>query len=88
MMTTYGLRNHEISQLELEEFFTVKVLEKTKTGAREVWPCYPEWTENWKLQTQQLPSINIDRSDSRTGHSVTKYLSTKRLFCLTNYVTL
>ena len=80
MMATYGLRNHEVFHLELDDFPIVKVLEDTKTGAREVWPCYPEWAENWELQTRQLPPIKLDRPNSKIGHSVTKYLSPKLPF--------
>ena len=42
MMATYGLRNHEVFHLDLDRFPIIRVKEDTKTGMREVWPCYPE----------------------------------------------
>ncbi|MDB9529178.1 hypothetical protein PN498_24515 [Oscillatoria sp. CS-180] len=80
MMATYGLRNHEVFHLDLADFPIVKVLESTKTGAREVWPCYPEWAEEWELHLCQLPPVKLDRSNSKIGHSVTQYLSPKLPF--------
>ncbi|MEM6716600.1 MAG: hypothetical protein AAGD09_21015 [Cyanobacteria bacterium P01_F01_bin.56] len=47
VMACYGLRNHEVFYLDLSEFPVVRVLDDTKTGAREVWPCYPEWATEW-----------------------------------------
>lgn len=74
MMATYGLRNHEVFKLDLSEFPIVKVLEDTKTGAREVWPCFPEWAEWWNLGNRLLPGVDLERSNSKLGHSVTEYL--------------
>jgi hypothetical protein len=75
MMATYGLRNHEVFKLDLGEFPVVKVLESTKTGEREVWPCFPEWAEWWELGDRILPGVNLERSNSKLGHSVTEYFS-------------
>lgn len=80
MMACYGLRNHEVFHLDLSDFPVVRVLEDTKTGSREVWPCYPEWCDEWKLNDRQLPPVNLDRPNSKIGHSVTKYLSPKLPF--------
>lgn len=80
MMATYGLRNHECFRLDLEDFPIVRVLENTKTGSREVWPCYPEWAEQWRLQDSLLPPIRLDRTNDKVGHSVTAYLSPKLPF--------
>ena len=80
MMATYGLRNHECFHLDLTDFPVVQVLETTKTGAREVWPCYPEWPSAWSLDKMRLPPIKLDRTNLKIGHSVTKYLSPKLPF--------
>ena len=80
MMATYGLRNHECFRLDLTDFPVVRVLENTKTGAREVWPCYPEWSSAWSLDQVQLPPIELDRSNEKIGHSATRYLSPKLPF--------
>lgn len=75
MMATYGLRNHEVFHLDMVSFPRVRVLETTKTGAREVWPCYPEWADQWSLDQVLLPPVDLDRPNQRLGHSVTRYLS-------------
>lgn len=75
MMATYGLRNHEVFHADLSCFPRVKVREGTKTGAREVWPCYPEWAEEWGLEYVKLPKISLERSNQKIGHSVSAYLS-------------
>jgi integrase len=80
MMAVYGLRNHECFHLDLTDFPIVRVLETTKTGGREVWPCYPEWAIAWSLHNQQLPPVELDRSNEKIGHSVTRYLSPKLPF--------
>ncbi|NEQ46989.1 MAG: site-specific integrase [Leptolyngbya sp. SIOISBB] len=80
VMACYGLRNHEVFYLDLTDFPVIRVLEDTKTGSREVWPCYPEWATNWALCDRQLPPVKLDRPNQKIGHSVTKYLSPKLPF--------
>jgi integrase len=75
VMACYRLRNHEVFHLDLSEFPRVRVLESTKTGAREVWPCFPEWAEGWELDRRVLPPVDVSRPNQKIGHSVTKYLS-------------
>lgn len=75
MMATYGLRNHEVFHIDMGAWPRVQVLESTKTGAREVWPCYPEWPELWQLDQVVLPPVQLDRPNQRLGSSVTHYLS-------------
>ena len=75
MMATYGLRNHEVFKLDISDFPIVHVLEDTKTGSREVWPCYPEWADRWGLSVQELPPIQMERTNQQIGNSVTRYLS-------------
>lgn len=80
MMATYGLRNHEVFKLDLDDFPIVHIFDDTKTGSREVWPCYPEWADRWGLEKQALPDVNLKRTNSKIGHSVTEYLSPKLPF--------
>ena len=80
IMATYGLRNHEVFHLDLEMFPIIRVKEATKTGMREVWPCYPEWAEEWRLDQMILPDTDLNRTNDRLGHSVTMYLSPKLPF--------
>lgn len=80
VMATYGLRNHECFRLDLSDFPIVHVGEDTKTGSREVWPCYPEWAERWALNKPVVPGIDLERTNQKIGHSVTEYLSPKLPF--------
>lgn len=80
VMACYGLRNHEAFRLDLSDFPIVKVEENTKTGFREVWPCYPEWAEMWSLSARYLPNVKLDRTNEQIGRSVSEYLSPKLPF--------
>lgn len=77
MLATYGLRNHEVFRLDFEAIakgdYIVTVGENSKTGARRVWPCYPEWFEEFNLRHVILPKINLDRPNSAIGHAVTQW---------------
>lgn len=79
MMATYGLRPHECFRLDWEEWKRsapiAPVGEKTKTGGRRVWPCYPEWFELFGLGEVQLPNVNLERTNEKVGHSVSEYFS-------------
>lgn len=57
MLAAYGLRPHEVYSCDLADFPTVRVSEATKTGARFVWPLYPEWATAWELSDQVLPPL-------------------------------
>ncbi|NET39612.1 MAG: site-specific integrase [Cyanothece sp. SIO1E1] len=80
VMATYGLRNHEVFRLDLPNFPVIQVQENTKTGLREVWPCYPEWAERWQLQDCVLPAINLNHSNRTIGRLVSQYLRPKLSF--------
>ncbi len=80
MMAAYGLRNHEVFWLDLGEFPIVHVAKNTKTGEREVWPCYPEWAEAWRLDQRQLPEVDVTQTNEAIGRAVTAYLSPKLPF--------
>ncbi|WP_414622067.1 site-specific integrase [Calothrix sp. CCY 0018] len=75
MLATYGLRNHEVFRLDFNAIekgdYIVNVGENSKTGSRRVWPCYPEWFEQFDLQNVKLPSVNVDRANADVGHVVT-----------------
>ncbi|MBW4478225.1 MAG: site-specific integrase [Tolypothrix brevis GSE-NOS-MK-07-07A] len=75
MLATYGLRNHEVFRLDFKALargdYIVNVGENSKTGARRVWPCFPEWFEQFNLQKIILPQVNLDRSNAEVGHAVT-----------------
>jgi integrase len=75
MLATYGLRNHEVFRLDLGAIakgdYIVNVGENSKTGSRRVWPCYPEWFEQFDLKNVKLPNCNTDRPNADVGHVVT-----------------
>jgi integrase len=53
--------------------YIVNVGENSKTGARRVWPCYPEWFQTFDLQEVKLPKVNLDRPNAEVGHAVTTW---------------
>ncbi len=61
MLATYGLRPHEVFQLDTQALeqggVIIKVLDGTKTGYREVRPLYPEWVEQLGLRQKHLPNV-------------------------------
>jgi integrase len=83
MIATYGLRPHEVFRLDLEQLGNgsniVSVLENTKTGARLVWACYPEWFEQFQLQDVKLPKIKLDRPNTAIGESCSHYFGDFKL---------
>lgn len=80
MMATYGLRNHEVFHLDLGQFPVIRVLKTTKTGEHEVWPCYPEWANEFDLANPKPTGVNLNRANQKIGNSVTDYLSPKLPF--------
>lgn len=75
ILATYGLRNHEVFFLDLQELKAGnKILSvlQGKTGYRRIWPSHPEWFEQFGLQNVKLPDINRDRSNSAIGGTVSQ----------------
>lgn len=77
LMATYGLRNHEVFNLDLDSLTKppgiVTVL-NGKTGRRRVWPCYPEWYEKWRLwETERIPQVT-GKDNSALGMRLTQAL--------------
>ncbi|MBD2019217.1 site-specific integrase [Leptolyngbya sp. FACHB-36] len=64
LMATYGLRDHEVFFTALEwrdgglgnKILVARVTDG-KTGAREIYPFYPEWVEQWQLWDLKLPRL-------------------------------
>ena len=75
MLATYGLRNHEVFRVDIDSLingeYIVSVGENSKTGSRRVWPCYPEWFEEFNLKDVKRPQCNLDSSNSCLGRMVT-----------------
>jgi integrase len=75
MLATYGLRNHEVFFLDLQELKAGnKILSvlQGKTGYRRIWPYHPEWFDQFGLQNVKIPDINCDRSNSAIGGTVSQ----------------
>ncbi len=81
MIAAYGLRGHEVYKADLADFPTVRIPEDTKTGARFVWPLYPEWAERWGLVNRQWPPLqNIPAySNGQLGTKTAKFF--ERMQC-------
>lgn len=74
LMATYGLRNHEVFNLDLQSLQKspgVLTVLGGKTGPRLVWPYYPEWWEKWELWRVDLLPTVTGKSNSDLGSRVT-----------------
>ncbi|MEH2189798.1 MAG: site-specific integrase [Nostoc sp.] len=75
MLATYGLRNHEVFFLDLEQLRAgnkiITVL-AGKTGYRKIWPFHPEWLELFGLPNVKIPDIDLNRSNSEIGATVSQ----------------
>lgn len=75
MMAAYGLRNHEAFFLDTEVMrsggYQIRVL-SGKTGARNVWPFYPDWVELLDLRQVELPSVT-GKTHADYGSRVSQY---------------
>ncbi|MEP0911672.1 hypothetical protein NDI45_12180 [Leptolyngbya sp. GB1-A1] len=75
MLAAYGLRPHEIFYLDLDRFTestdALRVLNETKTGARLVYPCLPQWREQFRLWDAKLPGVETDgKSNEEIGKKI------------------
>jgi integrase len=43
-----------------------------KTGRRRVWPCYPEWAEQFGIREMKLPAVT-GRNNSELGERAARY---------------
>ena len=75
MMAAYGLRNHEAFFLDTEVMrsggYQIRVL-SGKTGARNVWPFYPDWVELLDLRSEVLPAVT-GKTHADYGSRVSQY---------------
>ncbi len=82
ILATYGLRNHEVFRLDLDQLRggcrILHVLDG-KTGSRRVWACYPEWFDLFKLADVTLPQANLARTNPQLGNNVTHYFARHKL---------
>jgi integrase len=77
IIATYGLRNHEaffLDTTELEQGGCLIMVTEGKTDHRLVWPCYPEWIEQFGLRTKHLPPVT-GADHAAYGQRVTHYFA-------------
>lgn len=70
MLATYGLRPHEIFNLNLDDMPIITVTDG-KTGSRRVWACFPEWVDTFQLKSATLPQVT-GKSNADLGERVSK----------------
>lgn len=82
ILATYGLRNHEVFRIDLDQLRSgnriLHVLDG-KTGARRVWAYFPEWFDTFNLSKVVLPQANLKRSNVELGNNVTHYFARHKL---------
>jgi len=69
-LATYGLRPHEVFNLDLSDL-PIATVTDGKTGARRVWACYPEWVETFQIKNVCLPSVT-GKANVNLGERVSK----------------
>lgn len=79
MLAAYGLRNHELFRLNLNDWPLVQVKVETKTAFHDVLPCPKRWLERWALQNFNLPPLNLDRSNQALGEAITRQFDRYKL---------
>lgn len=75
ILATYGLRNHEVFFLDLQELRDgnkILTVLQGKTGYRKIWPYHPEWFDQFGLQNVKIPDIDCDRPNSNIGGTVSQ----------------
>ncbi len=71
MLATYGLRPHEAFNLSIDDMPIATVLDG-KTGARQVWACFPEWVEQFDLLNGMRPTAAA-KNNTYLGAKVNKF---------------
>jgi len=75
MLATYGLRNHEVFFVDFQALKSgnkILTVLQGKTNYRTVWPFHPEWFDQFGLQNVKVPDINLNRSNSAIGGTVSQ----------------
>jgi integrase len=64
ILATYGLRPHELFQLDLSQFPIIATHEDTKTGSRKVWPVPSDWVELFDLGDRHWPNFQLKGTET------------------------
>lgn len=67
MCATYGLRPHEVQNVELTLEANAKVGDSTKTGYRIAWPAPQVWVERFRLRNVQRPKCKPEQFTNRAN---------------------
>jgi integrase len=70
ILASYGLRNHELFNLDFSNFPILKVIDG-KTGSRDIFPVFPEWVDQWELKEINLPNCT-GKDNASLGNRVTR----------------
>jgi integrase len=68
MLATYGLRPHEVFNIDINSDFPVIEVLKGKTKDRKIWALPPQWVSLFDLPNIKMP--NCSGSNSDLGHRV------------------
>lgn len=79
MLAAYGLRNHELFRLNLQDFPIVQVRLDTKSSFHDVLPCPKKWVDKWALQNFNFPPLNLDRTNHGLGEAVSRQFDRYKL---------
>lgn len=81
VLATYGLRPHELFHLDTENLnngYGILSILGGKTGPRRVWPCYPEWVDQFNLRQVKMPQVS-GATNTDLGQRVTHFFSRAKL---------
>lgn len=70
MIATYGIRPHEVFNLEIDNLPILTVADG-KTGSRRIWACFPEWVDTFELKSVSLPQVT-GKTNADLGERVSK----------------
>lgn len=85
MLATYGLRPHEIFNLDVERFTrkteALRVFDTTKTGQRLAYPCPSAWRDRFELWDVQLPDIQTEgKSNKDLGRKISQEFREQKIW--------
>jgi len=81
IMACYGLRNHEVFNIDpdyLQESPGILKILEGKTEERLVFPIYPEWWEKWKLWDVKFPNVT-GKNNRALGSRVSQFFGRNEL---------
>jgi integrase len=67
MCAVYGLRPHEVQEVQLTAESEAKVGDSTKTGYRVAWPAPQAWVEKFDLHNVLRPNVKPDQFTNRAN---------------------